>query len=280
MEAGNGNGNLVDAQGDPTDGAPVIGLCASHWKAAAADEKKQMWSIYDETGIFASTCRHGLILWIVDMGAQWRKVCISHMVIGIEADWGHRAKYPLAIVAKLMQTSFGKDMVRYDIGCEFSGTLLRSLIGPKFFCTGLCCCVNAFHGYSYSYGCQVKFHPNQIASMGLEDLETMEHILTTSNQFAYRHRALIALFFKHWDEEHYRSICEILYNNYHQALGLVEEKEPALQEAMVALQISQEDLETYEHEEHDYFINLQDEDPADLSEAVYAEALQKYWAAK
>lgn len=59
--------NAEHAEGDPTDGAPMLGSCASHWKAAAAEEKKKMWAIYDESGIFASACRHSLILWIVDM---------------------------------------------------------------------------------------------------------------------------------------------------------------------------------------------------------------------
>ncbi len=38
-----------------------------NWKAAAADETKKMWAIFDETGIFICVCRHGLILWITDM---------------------------------------------------------------------------------------------------------------------------------------------------------------------------------------------------------------------
>ena len=56
-----------DTEGDPTDGAEAVGSCASNWKAAAADEKKRMWSIYDESGIFASACRHSMILRIADM---------------------------------------------------------------------------------------------------------------------------------------------------------------------------------------------------------------------
>ncbi|KAG6875601.1 hypothetical protein C0993_008347, partial [Termitomyces sp. T159_Od127] len=53
-----------------TDGAPTVPNgppCADNWKAAAADTKKKMWAIFKEAGIFASCCRHGLILWIVDM---------------------------------------------------------------------------------------------------------------------------------------------------------------------------------------------------------------------
>jgi hypothetical protein len=52
--------------GDPTDGGVISG-CAGHWKAAEADHKKKMWQVFDETGMFASACRHGMILWIADM---------------------------------------------------------------------------------------------------------------------------------------------------------------------------------------------------------------------
>ena len=41
--------------------------CASNWKAAASMEKKKMWGVFDETGIFASACPHGIVLWLVDM---------------------------------------------------------------------------------------------------------------------------------------------------------------------------------------------------------------------
>ncbi len=55
-------------EGDPTDGSPdVDSTCTKNWKAAAADEKKRTWDIFEETGIFASACRHGLMLWVIDM---------------------------------------------------------------------------------------------------------------------------------------------------------------------------------------------------------------------
>jgi hypothetical protein len=41
--------------------------CTRNWKAAASEEKKRMWGAFEETGIFACACRHGLILWIIDM---------------------------------------------------------------------------------------------------------------------------------------------------------------------------------------------------------------------
>lgn len=52
---------------DPTDGNPHPSQCTDNWKAAASDDKKKMWAIFAESGIFASACRHGFILWLVDM---------------------------------------------------------------------------------------------------------------------------------------------------------------------------------------------------------------------
>lgn len=50
----------------PTDGK-ASNPCASHWKAVATDETKKMWGMFEETGIFASACRHAMILWLADM---------------------------------------------------------------------------------------------------------------------------------------------------------------------------------------------------------------------
>ena len=61
-------------EGDPTDDVDVnspegegLESCVKNWKAASADEKKRSWDIFDETGIFAGACRHGFILWVIDM---------------------------------------------------------------------------------------------------------------------------------------------------------------------------------------------------------------------
>ena len=63
-EAEAGTQPLGDA--DPTEGDPHRS-CTSNWKAAATDEEKQMWGMFEETGIFACVCRHSFILWLVDM---------------------------------------------------------------------------------------------------------------------------------------------------------------------------------------------------------------------
>lgn len=60
----------AEGGGDPADAVPPsssLASCTRNWKAASAEEKKKMWAVFDETGIFASACPHGLILWIADM---------------------------------------------------------------------------------------------------------------------------------------------------------------------------------------------------------------------
>ena len=62
---------ITPGEGDPTDGTPELNervkICVNNWKAAKEESTKRSWEIFDETGIFASACRHGLIPWIVDM---------------------------------------------------------------------------------------------------------------------------------------------------------------------------------------------------------------------
>ncbi|KAI0363067.1 hypothetical protein BV20DRAFT_1040098 [Pilatotrama ljubarskyi] len=255
------------AEGDPTDGVPdSVTPCASNWKAAAAESNKRMWGIFDETGIFACCCRHGLVLWLVDMVRS-----------------GELAKYPIAIVAKILMAIKERLLIGYDIGCTFTETMSRSSVGPAFAASGSRFCVNAFHGYSHAYNCQIRYHPNVIPGAGLEDLETLEKVFGDSNELApvtrycspYRRHMFMDLFFRQRDDEKYANIGLMLYNNYVQALEIITEQTPILEEAMQSLGIKPEDLAAFGHEERQYFSTLQDEDPANVHLIAYVEALQE-----
>jgi len=63
----NEGGDIDGASEDGGDRDINPGPCANNWKAAQSDSKKQMWGVFAETGLFASACRHGFILWIADM---------------------------------------------------------------------------------------------------------------------------------------------------------------------------------------------------------------------
>lgn len=193
------------------------------------------------------------------------------------------ARYPLAIVAKVLEVIGDRTMGGYDVGCSFSGTVERSSLGARFAKQKSRLCVNAFHGYSHDYACQVKNHPTFIAGMGLEDLETMERIFSASNQLAsviryataYRRRVLIDQFFQQWDTEKYLNLGKMLYDNYRQALDLINELEIVVAEAMKSLEISQDDLDQYAAEERAYLATLGKESVEDLHEIAYVEKLQE-----
>ncbi|KAK7444566.1 hypothetical protein VKT23_015244 [Stygiomarasmius scandens] len=260
--------------GDPTDGLDVdtslsksLAACTKNWKAASAEAKKKMWNIFEETGIFASACRHGFILWLADMVRS-----------------GELAKYALAMVAMALDT-FGEGWILgYDIGCSFEQTIKSSSLGARFQERGCRTCVNAFHGYSHNFLCQLLYHPLNIEGMGLEDLETLERIFSASNHLAsitryataYRRRVFIDLYFQHWDDEKYQNLANMLHNNYVQALATIAEEGQSLEEGLRAVGLTVADLEAYYADEAQHFQNLGKELDEDLHAVAYVDLLRQY----
>ncbi|KAG2157044.1 hypothetical protein DEU56DRAFT_867153 [Suillus clintonianus] len=203
---------------DPDDADPVV--------AAANEEKKHMWSVFDETGIFVSACRHGLLLWVTDMVRS-----------------GELAKYPLAIMSNVIDVLGERTLGAYDIGCRFQSTIRASRLGDAFERQKCRMCVDAFHGYAHNYLCQTKNHPNGIVGAGIEDFGTIEHFFSASNTIApiiryassYHRHVFLDLFFKQWDEDKYLNLGTMIYNNYKQALDIVLTESIALDEAKQSL---------------------------------------------
>ncbi|KAH9829418.1 uncharacterized protein C8Q71DRAFT_799693 [Rhodofomes roseus] len=258
-----------DSGGDPTDGMPddsPLATCTQNWKAASAEANKKMWGIFDETGIFASACQHGFILWLADMVRS-----------------GELAKYPLAITAKGLETFDGSVLHAYDIGCSFGITIANSRLGPEFERQQNRSCVNAFHGYTHNYACQCENHPNVIEGMGLQDMETLERIFSASNHLAsitryaspYRRRLFIDEYFSQWDDDKYATLSKTIYDNFRQACHIIDTETPALSEAMTTLRINTEDLKRWYEEERHYFKNVGKETPWDVHAMAYVEALEQ-----
>ncbi|KAI0782170.1 hypothetical protein C8Q75DRAFT_795935 [Abortiporus biennis] len=265
------NGGDGQVEGDPTDGCTQdtdLTQCTRNWKSAAAEDKKRMWPIFDETGIFAGACRHGMILWIVDMVKS-----------------GELAKYPLSFLSKVLDTLKPGSLGGYDIGCSFLSTVKNSSLGSLFKQTDSSLCVNAFHGYTHNYICQLAHHPNVTKGIGLEDLETMERIFSSSNQLAsiiryassYRRRLLIRAYFEQWDWEKYGQSANFIYNNLCQAFKIIEEDTITLEETKSSLNITDADIEQWEQNEKSFFSALGKEDPADVWAITYVESLQELY---
>ena len=96
----------------------------------------------------------------------------------------HRAKYPLAIVNKLINC-FGSNLAAgYDINCSFATTLFNSTIGPHTLLTNHASLVGALHRHAHCRVCQLENLVTYIDGLGLEDLETYEHMFSKSNVLA------------------------------------------------------------------------------------------------
>lgn len=118
--------------------------------------------------------------------------------------------------------------IGYDIGCAFEATVAKSpLLRDIAKRRGVTFVVNAFHGYAHNRLCQVHHHPLYKEGFGLEDLETMERIFSSSNEVArtiryasYFHwKQALDLHFTQWDEDKYAELsgCYYLVESFYAA---------------------------------------------------------------
>lgn len=275
-------------EGDPVDSIirdNLVKNCVNNWKSAKSEESKKMWAIFDECGVFASACRHGFILWLIDMIRSGELYVWLLVPMCVTDDVSYcSAKYPLAIVARVLETIGEGTCGAYDIGCGFLGTILSSSLGPEFERLKSLMCVNAFHGYSHNYACQTVHHPNVVDGVGIEDFETLERIFSASNEVAplvryastFRRRLFIVMHFRQWDEDKYANLSGMLFSNYVQAVSIIEGEEE-LTRSKRALEIADGQLEQWEGEEKKYIEELGREAPADVHGVAYVELLQDLW---
>ncbi|KAF6763533.1 hypothetical protein DFP72DRAFT_800794 [Ephemerocybe angulata] len=243
-----------------------VAECVKNWKAAQSDNKKRAMDMFDETGWFASGCRHGIILWVADMVRS-----------------GEQAKYPLSILNRALEVLGNGLLVGYDIGCAFEGTIKSTTLGTRFVESGSRCCVNAYHGYAHNYACQVKNHPNNIEGAGIEDLETMERFFSASNATApvirhaskYRRRMILDLFLKQHDKDKYATVGLMLRNNYRQALDIIKEGTPLLDNILRESGHTRSDLDAWQRDQAAYFATLGKVPEKDLHKVAYVELLEE-----
>ncbi|KAG2114677.1 uncharacterized protein F5147DRAFT_570324, partial [Suillus discolor] len=158
--------------------------------------------VFNESGIFMSICRHGFSLVIADMVQS-----------------GEQAKYPLAVVSKLLST-FGSDLGGgYKIGCRFKATISRSSLGQHAQELNHTSLIGAFHGHAYQRLCQLNHLATYVEGLVLEDLEGCECTFSKSNALAScvryasvcHWRQAIANYFQHNDDhEIYANLSELL----------------------------------------------------------------------
>ncbi|KAG1888972.1 uncharacterized protein F5891DRAFT_1216814 [Suillus fuscotomentosus] len=259
--------NII-VENEPTDNS-----CAGRWKNMDDAKTKKAWGIYDETGIFVAVCRHGFSLVIADMVQS-----------------GELAKYPLAVVSKLMDV-FGKQLGGgYNIGCQFKTTLDNSSIGPLARSLQHTCLVGAFHGHAHRRLCQLFSLTTYIKGLGLEDLETCERTFSKSNSLAsalryasvFHRQQAIDAYFEHNDNfEVYANLSDFLYSNYKQALAILNDGNATLPTLIRDLKIPDETVfEQWLEEEKVYLQSLTREPEDETLQMEYWQKLTSLTASK
>ncbi|KAJ6450265.1 hypothetical protein C8R45DRAFT_1057216 [Mycena sanguinolenta] len=237
--------------------------CSDRWKNMVNDVTSRMWGIFDETEIFLALCRHGFALVVADMVRS-----------------GELAKYPLAIVNKLLD-AFGLKIGRgYDIGCHFETTVNNSDLGDKARNNQFRSLVGSFHGHAHNRLSQLSFLATYVQGMGLEDLEGCERYFSRSNGLArsirydskFHRKQEITTFMRQMDDlETYANLSKFLCDNYRQALKILK-TEPELKRWMSVEKI--DDYDTFHvwlEEERDYLMGMDDGLPKKREETVEME---------
>ncbi|KAG1723087.1 hypothetical protein EDD22DRAFT_982950 [Suillus occidentalis] len=206
--------------------------CINQWRNAGPETRKKMFSVFDESGIFIAACRHRSVILACDM---------------IQS--GELAKYPLAIIDKLL-TIYGKNGgCAYDIGS-------RKL--------DFCLMVGAFHGHAHNHKCQLDWHPMYIPRTWHTEGEGCEHIFSSSNELArstrhtspFHRRQTIKEHFSFWDTDKYAALSNFIWNHYREALNTIQTLTAELAVIKAELSLTDDDLVQFLKDEREYLDRL------------------------
>ncbi|KZP18222.1 hypothetical protein FIBSPDRAFT_1046284 [Athelia psychrophila] len=238
--------------------------CIKRWKNAGPEGQKKMFSMFFITGVFVLLCRHGFLMLICDMIRS-----------------GELAKYPLAIVARILELLGENNVLGYDIGCAFSKTVASSTLGARAATQRLKFVVPSFHGHAHNRPCQLDFHPQYIPSLGIEDFETCERCFSLSNSIApttrlatkFHRQQAIEAHFEFQDEDKYAALSTFIYDNTKQSLDIIATNTPVIQRACLELGIGFSDFDMYLNDEREYLANLKMDPLANTLNLDYVKAI-------
>ncbi|KAG1737376.1 hypothetical protein EDB19DRAFT_1895844 [Suillus lakei] len=199
------------------------------------------------------------------------------------------AKYPLTIIDYILD-NFGEDVgLGYNVSCTFGEIVHNSLLlQKKARDLQLQICVNSFHGYAHNRLCQVQHHPLYLTGFGLEDLEMMEQVFSSTNvsaciiQYAtwYHWKQALNMQFSQWDAKKYQELSKFLLNNYCQALDTINECSPIITKMTQSLGIDEGTIESWIAEEHQFLLNLKEEPEEKILACSYVQVLNDRNVAK
>ncbi|QRV77134.1 hypothetical protein RhiJN_05149 [Ceratobasidium sp. AG-Ba] len=243
-------------------------VCEKRWKNAKIHERgdgDKPKTVFRETGIFLSSCRHSFILTFCDM-----------------VESGEQAKYGLATIHKLISVFGANIIMGYDIGCSFKKTAARSArLGAWLEEQRFMMCVGAFHGPAHNQLCQFDNHPCNIPGTGLTDFENCETVFSSTNRLAgttrlaseYHRLQKIDNHIYGYDNDQYLQLGHLLRYKYIDAMSVLEQSELIMGELCPG--VSAKDLDRYWQQERQYLESFKSELPEDTFAIEYLSILEK-----
>lgn len=148
----------------------------------------------------------------------------------------HRAKYPLAIISKILKYLKEKLLIVYNIECTMEIMVICSSLGLKFKDRNARFCVPVFYTYSHNHLYQIQFHSNNIEEISIKDVETLKYVFSGMNILApivrymspFRCHLYIEAYLCQLDEDKYLNIGTFILSNYTQASEILEQETAVL----------------------------------------------------
>jgi hypothetical protein len=119
----------------------------------------------------------------------------------------------------MLDTQVDDQALGYDIGCAFSQTVKNSpMLSDKAAKKRIIINPNTFHGWLHNRLCQLSNHPLYQPGYGIEDLEVLERVFSSSNGVArctrfgtpFHWMQYFDLHFNQWDEDKYEALSKLL----------------------------------------------------------------------
>ncbi|TFK58602.1 hypothetical protein BDN72DRAFT_873151 [Pluteus cervinus] len=214
----------------------TVKLIPSEPLPAGAEE-----SLCTENWTAANVVREDMVK-IFDQTRVFMCVC-RHAIVEAVVEMrksGELAKYGLAVVNKLLQVLGANQMTGYDIGCAFAKTVANSSIGDAAKELSLQFVVDLFHGHAHNRICQLTNLPLYRTGCGIEDFAT----------------------------------CKFLYNNYRQALQIIQAYNPEIDALKTTLNMQGDDFIRWNKEELDYLKSRAKAPEYDELKLTYVKALK------
>ncbi|KAF7975585.1 hypothetical protein HWV62_9141 [Athelia sp. TMB] len=139
----------------------AINECHDSHTAANASKQKADTGRFDDTGVAALVCRHGIPIFFANMDTP-----------------GEQQKYAIALILRIFSElpPEATGAFLYDIGCVLDVSINKFDILPQDIMQRMMFATTAMHAYAHQWSCQLMYNPRLKPELGLSDGEGVERL--------------------------------------------------------------------------------------------------------